>query len=70
MVLPRTHFGMKTERHGLRCMSSVNVDPDALQELKEAVFARHGRLYGRLREEATAALRGHARQMREASAES
>lgn len=44
---------------------SVSVDAKALQEFREAVFRRHGRLHGRFFEEAGKALRHRAKTLNE-----
>lgn len=40
---------------------NIGVDDAALQEFRRAVFAKYGILYGKIREEASRALRVHAR---------
>lgn len=49
--------------HGPMARATVHVDPAALQELKTAVLAKHGSLYGRLHAEISLALREHAKRL-------
>ena len=42
---------------------TVHVESDALQALRDAVWARYGRIHGVLCEEASKALRTHAEKM-------
>ena len=43
--------------------ATVHVESDALQALRDAVYARYGRIHGVLCEEASKALRTHAEKM-------
>lgn len=45
-------------------LKTVKVEDEALQALKDAVYARYGRIYGVLSDEASAALRDHAARLR------
>lgn len=45
--------------------SNVHVDVDALQALRDAVYARYGRINGRLGAEASKALRDHAARLQQ-----
>jgi hypothetical protein len=42
---------------------TVHVEPDAIQALKDATYARYGRIHGALYKEASKALRAHAEKM-------
>lgn len=43
-----------------RDTASLSVKSQSLQQLREAVFKRHGKLYSHLREESSLALEAHA----------
>lgn len=38
---------------------ALHIEPAVLKAFRDAVYARHGRLYGTLRAEATAAIKAH-----------
>lgn len=44
-------------------MTSITVEDDAVQELRDAIYAQRGHLYGHLKREASQALRDRARQL-------
>lgn len=46
-------------------MTSIRVEDDVLDRFRTAVVAKHGRLRGVLRDEATQALEDHARRLEE-----